>query len=172
MWFLGVEFKDTQLLPFSISKNEVSNFQYQKFVDAGGYENPKYWDFPFKIGDRIYDFNSTIKLFTDRYGKYGPANWSYGKFPSGLDNHPVTGISWFEARAFAKYSNMSLPNVYQWLYSSGVSEFVVNKDVVDNSNYNSSQTRETSNSDGSFNELNNIAGNVKEWVSNPNGLNN
>lgn len=172
MWFLGVEFKDTQLLPFSISKNEVSNSQYQKFVDAGGYENPKYWDFPFKIGDRIYDFNSTIKLFTDRYGKYGPANWSYGKFPSGLDNHPVTGISWFEARAFAKYSNMSLPNVYQWLYSSGVSEFVVNKDVVDNSNYNSSQTRETSNSDGSFNELNNIAGNVKEWVSNPNGLNN
>ena len=172
MWFLGLEFKDTQLLPFSISKNEVSNSEYQKFVDSGGYENPKYWDFPFQVGDKIYDFNSTIKIFIDRYGKPGPSNWSYGKFPSGLDGHPVTGLSWFEARAFAKYSNMSLPNVYQWLYSSGVSSFVVNEKVINNSNYNSSQTRETSNQGGSYNELNNIAGNVKEWVSNSNGINN
>jgi len=172
MWFLGVEFKDTQLLPFSISKNEVSNSEYQQFISDGGYDNPKYWDFPFQIGDKIYDFNSTIKQFTDRYGKSGPSNWSYGKYPSGLGNHPVTGISWFEARAFANYSNMSLPNVYQWLYASGVSSFVVNTDVVNNSNFNSTQTRETSNADGSFNELNNIAGNVKEWGSNPNGLNN
>ncbi len=172
MWFLGVEFKDTQLLPFSISKNEVSNSEYQKFIDDGGYDNPKYWDFPFQIGDKIYDFNSTVKQFTDRYGKFGPANWSYGKYPNGLDNHPVTGISWFEARAFANYSKMSLPNVYQWLYSSGVSSFVVNTDVINNSNFNSSQTRETSNKNGSYNELNNIAGNVKEWVSNSNGLNN
>ena len=172
MWFLGVEFKDTQLLPFSISKNEVSNSEYQKFIDDGGYDNPKYWDFPFQIGNKIYDFNSTIKQFTDRYGKSGPANWSYGKYPRGLGNHPVTGISWFEARAFANYSNMSLPNVYQWLYSSGVSSFVVNTDVVNNSNFSSSQTRETSNINGSFNQMNNIAGNVKEWGSNPNGLNN
>ena len=172
MWFLGVEFKDTQMLPFSISKNEVSNSEYQKFIDDGGYDNPKYWDFPFKIGDKIYDFNSTIKQFTDRYGKSGPANWSYGKYPSGLDNHPVTGISWFEARAFANYSKLSLPNLYQWLYSSGVSSFVVNTDVVNNSNFNSTQTREISNENGSFNYLNNIAGNVKEWVSNSNGLNN
>lgn len=172
MWFLGVEFKDTQLLPFSISKNEVSNSEYQQFINDGGYDNPKYWDFPFQIGDKVYDFNSTIKQFTDRYGKSGPANWSYGKYPSGLDNHPVTGISWFEARAFANYSNMSLPNVYQWLYASGVSSFVVNTDVVNNSNFNSTQTRETSNVNGSFNELNNIAGNVKEWGSNPNALNN
>ena len=62
MWFLGVEFKDTQLLPFSISKNEVSNSEYQQFISDGGYDNPKYWDFPFQIGDKIYDFNSTISL--------------------------------------------------------------------------------------------------------------
>ena len=84
----------------------------------------------------------------------------------------MTGISWFEARAFANYSKLSLPNLYQWLYSSGVSSFVVNTDVVNNSNFNSTQTREISNENGSFNYLNNIAGNVKEWVSNSNGLNN
>ncbi len=35
-----------------------------------------------------------------------------------LNSLDSSGISWFEARAFAKYSNLSLPNVYQWLLAS------------------------------------------------------
>ena len=171
MFLQGVNFENIDLNSFSISKNEATNKEFQKFVDAGGYENPKYWDFPFQVGNKIYDFNSSIKLFVDRYGKYGPSNWSYSKFPRGLGNHPVTGISWFEARAFAKFSNLSLPNVYQWLYASGIPEnwSVVDMSVTKDSNYNSSQTREVSNKNGSYNELNNIGGNVKEWSLNPNG---
>jgi len=173
MWFQGVEFRDTKLEPFIISKNEVSNKDFQQFVEEGGYENPKYWDFPFMVGDKILDFNSTVKLFTGKYGKAGPKDWSYGKYPSGLENHPVTGISWFEARAYAKFKNLSLPNVYQWLYSSGESGFrgVVNYEVRNNSNYNSTQTTVVDDKKGSFNDLNNIGGNVKEWVTNPNGEN-
>ena len=48
------------------------------------------------------------------FGKPGPANWSYSKFPKGQEDFPVTGISWFEARAYARYVNMDIPNVYQW----------------------------------------------------------
>ena len=173
MWFQGVEFRDTEIEPFMISKNEVSNSEYQKFVEDGGYENPSYWDFPFQVGSKILDFNSSIKLFTGKYGKSGPSNWSYGKYPSGLENHPVTGLSWFEARAYSRYKKLSLPNVYQWLYASGETGFSasVNKKVRDNSNYDSSQTRLVDDSRGSSNGLNNIAGNVKEWVLNPNGEN-
>ena len=171
MFLQGVNFENIELNSFSISKNEVTNKEFQKFVDAGGYENPKYWDFPFQVGNKIYDFNSSIKLFVDRFGKYGPSNWSYSKLPKGLENHPVTGISWFEARAFAKFSNLSLPNVYQWLYASGIPEnwSVVDMSVTKNSNYNSTQTREVYNDNGSYNGLNNIGGNVKEWSLNPNG---
>ena len=173
MFLQGINFKEINLNPFSISKNEVTNKEYQKFMDSGGYDNPSYWDFPFEIDGVIYDFNSSIQKFTDKYGKKGPSNWSYGKFPSGLDNHPVTGISWFEARAYAKYSNLSLPNVYQWLYSSGISDrenvFVINQSISEQSNYNSIQTRPVDNSLGSYNELNNIGGNVKEWATNPYG---
>ena len=78
--------------------------------------------FHLKLGNKIYDFNSSVKLFTDRYNRLGPANWSYGKYPSGLENHPVTGISWFEARAYARFKNLTLPNVFQWTYASGIPE--------------------------------------------------
>ena len=167
----GINFENIKLAPFSVAINEISNKDFQKFIDAGGYENPSYWDFPIQVGDKIYDFNSSVKLFIDKYGKKGPVNWSYGKYPSGLDNHPVTGISWFEARAYAKFKNLTLPNIFQWTYSSGIPEnfMTVNQSVTNESNYDSSQLREVSNSSGSYNGLNNIGGNVKEWVLNPNG---
>ena len=167
----GINFQNIKIEPFSIGTNEVSNKDFQEFMDSGGYENPVYWDFPFQAGDKIYDFNSSIKLFTDKYGQLGPANWSYGKFPSGLDDYPVTGISWFEAKAYAKFKNLKLPNIYEWTYASGIPEnfMTVNQSVVKMSNYNSSQLREVTNSKGSYNGLNNIGGNVKEWVLNPYG---
>jgi dienelactone hydrolase/heme/copper-type cytochrome/quinol oxidase subunit 2 len=169
----GINFEDITLFPFTVGINEVSNKDYQEFVDAGGYENPSYWDFPIQVGNKIYDFNSSVKLFTDRYEKLGPANWSYGKYPSGLENHPVTGISWFEARAFARFKNLNLPNIFQWTYASGIPEnwMTVDQSVTNHSNYDSTQLREVSNSEGSYNGLNNIGGNVKEWVLNPNGNN-
>ena len=171
MWLQGIDFENINIESFSIAVNEVSNKDFQDFVDAGGYENPVYWDFPFKVGDKTYDFNSSVKMFTDRYGRPGPSNWAYGQFPTGLDNYPVTGISWFEARAYAKFSNLSLPNVYQWLLASGNPEDLgnVNQYVTRNSNYDSTQLREVTNESGSFNGLNNIGGNVKEWTLNPNG---
>ncbi len=173
MFLQGLNFEDIKLKSFSIGINEISNKKYQEFVDAGGYENQSYWDFPYQVGDKIYDFNSTIKLFVGKYGKLGPSNWSYGKFPSGLENHPVTGISWFEARAYAKFKNLTLPNIFQWTYASGIPEnfMTVNQSVTKQSNYDSSQLREVSNSSGSYNGLNNIGGNAKEWALNPNGKN-
>ena len=173
MWLQGIDFENINIESFSIAVNEVTNKDFQEFVDAGGYENRIYWDFPFQVGSKTYDFNSSMKMFTGKYGRPGPSNWAYGQFPSGLDNYPVTGISWFEARAYAKFLNLTLPNVYQWLLASGNPENLmnVNQYVTRNSNYNSTQLREVSNNLGSYNGLNNIGGNVKEWTLNPNGDN-
>ena len=43
----------------------------------------------------------TIKKFVDKHGQFGPSEWSYGQFVDNGENLPVTGISWFEARAYA-----------------------------------------------------------------------
>ena len=69
MFLQGINFEDVKISPFSFAVNEVSNKDFQEFIDAGGYENPSYWDFPFELGNKIYDFNSSVKLFADRYNR-------------------------------------------------------------------------------------------------------
>ena len=44
--FLG---SDNSLPAYGVSKTEVSNQQYRKFIEDGGYETPEFWDFPVNI---------------------------------------------------------------------------------------------------------------------------
>ncbi len=169
MFFPGVYFGDNNSWPaFGVSKYEVSNSEFKKFVDEGGYENKDYWDFPIKIDGENYTYKNTIKSFTDKFGRFGPGNWRYGQYPKGEDNFPVTNISWFEARAFAKYKGLKLPNVFQWLHSASLSGFNGFIPELKSSNYNSNKLNEV-NYSNEKKLLPNIAGNVREWVNNPNG---
>ena len=94
MFFPGVYFGDDNSWPaFGVSKYEVSNSEYKKFIDEGGYENKEYWDFPIKIEGKNYTYKNTIKRFTDKFGRFGPGNWRYGNYPKGEDNFPVTNVS-------------------------------------------------------------------------------
>ena len=168
MNFPGVYFGDDISWPaFGISKYEVTNHEYKKFVDDGGYLNPDFWDFPIKVGRIEYNYEKTIKKFTDKFGRYGPSNWRYGQFPKNEENYPVTNISWFEARAYAKYKKLDLPNVFQWLHAAGLSGFTTLTEV-NLSNFNSNKLNEVNYSIQN-NLLPNIAGNAREWVNNPNG---
>ena len=44
-----------------------------------------------------------MKEFRDATGRPGPAAWELGNYPDGRDNFPVTGISWYEAAAYAEF---------------------------------------------------------------------
>ena len=55
-----------------------------------------------------------MKVFTDRTGLAAPRNWSQRQFPPGLADHPVTGVSWYEAAAYAAFRGKELPTVFQW----------------------------------------------------------
>jgi dienelactone hydrolase len=52
--------------------------------------------------------------FTDRTGRPGPAGWEAGSYPEGQADHPVTGVSWYEAAAFAAFADADLPTIYHW----------------------------------------------------------
>ena len=168
----GVYFgSNIQMDAFGVSKTEVSNSEFKDFIDSGGYKNPDYWDFPIKINGHEYSFYEAKSLFTDRYGKPGPKNWSYGEYPDGEDEFPVNGISWFEARAFAKYRSLDLPNIYQWLDAALLSGFTSKLPELKNSNYNSTKLKNVNFQSENLNLLPNIAGNIREWVINPHGNN-
>lgn len=152
------------IAPYSISKYEVTNEEYKVFVDAGGYENPDYWNFPYEMNGKVLTFENTVPLFVDSFGKLGPANWSYGNYPGGQGAYPVTGISWFEAMAFAKYMGLSLPNLYQWANAATLSSAA---SFVPKSNFSKNQLIAVGSLDNkNQNELYDMAGNAREWIIN------
>jgi predicted esterase len=100
---------------FLAQRHEVTNAEYAEFVRSGGYENPEYWsDLSFvRDGDNV-GWAAAVDAFRDTTGRFGPATWEGGTFPEGAGPYPVTGISWFEAAAYARFRDMALPTIQQW----------------------------------------------------------
>jgi len=90
---------------FYIDRYEVTNREFKKFVDAGGYEKKEFWD---EEGWKLID------MFVDRTGRVGPATWENGTYPQGKEDFPVAGVSWFEASAFARWAGKRLPTEEEW----------------------------------------------------------
>jgi dienelactone hydrolase/predicted Ser/Thr protein kinase len=99
---------------FLMDRHEVTNGEYKKFVDAGGYADPKYWTEPFVDGASTLSPKDAMARFVDRTGRPGPATWEVGAFPEGHENYPVAGVSWYEAAAYAAWAGKSLPTVFHW----------------------------------------------------------
>ena len=166
----GIDFGSIAIEMFSISKTEVSNKEFQAFVNDGGYENSDFWDFPIEINGVEYTYKETIKKFVDKHEQFGPSNWSYGQFGDNGENLPVTGVSWFEARAYARYAGFKLPNLFQWIYAAGLAGFISEIPDMSKSNLKSSSLCFVDDSRGeNYFGIKNIAGNVREWVTNPQG---
>jgi dienelactone hydrolase/predicted Ser/Thr protein kinase len=104
---------------FQIDRHEVSNAAWKEFVDAGGYERASYWEgLDIRRNDEALDFEQAMALFVDNTGQPGPAGWELGTYPAGQADHPVTGISWYEAMAYARFRNRSLPTVLHWSHAA------------------------------------------------------
>jgi eukaryotic-like serine/threonine-protein kinase len=105
---------------FLIDKFEVTNAAYKRFVDGGGYREKKYWTHPFIADGRTLTWEKAIDRFKDRTGRTGPATWEAGTYPDGQAEYPVSGVSWYEAAAFAEFVGKSLPTVYHWYAAAGM----------------------------------------------------
>lgn len=157
---LGVG-RATQIASFLIDRYEVTNEEYKKFVDAGGYRRPEFWKQAFIKDGRTLSWQEAMALFHDSAGQPGPATWEVGDFPAGRAQHPVAGLSWFEASAFAEFVGKSLPTVYHWTRAS---QPELSSLIAPGGNFLGDDARPVGSPGalGGFGTFD-MAGNVKEW---------
>ncbi|MBU0909237.1 MAG: SUMF1/EgtB/PvdO family nonheme iron enzyme [Proteobacteria bacterium] len=91
--------------PFQISKYPVTVAQFRAFVEDGGYAKEEFWT------RSSWQWRQDVKVT-------GPRGFFGGVFAT--ENHPVVGVSWYEAMAFCSWVSrrtgwqVSLPTEVQW----------------------------------------------------------
>lgn len=155
---------EVEVSPFQISKYPITNAQFEKFMQAGGYENKDWWS---AEGWKYRQENNWEQ----------PRWWHDAE--NNLPNQPVVGVSWFEAEAFCKWLSaeskqiVRLPTEAEWEFAARGKEgrkYPWGKDEVtpEHANYGQSQiNRPTAigtyplgaTPEGIFD----LAGNVWEW---------
>ena len=152
---------------FLIDRYEVTNREYQEFVAAGGYERRQFWEHPFVRNGRELSFGEAMAELVDLTGRQGPATWSGGTFPAGMADHPVTGVSWYEAAAYASFVGRDLPTVFHWFAAALPSSAQY---VVPFSNFDGGGTAAVGEYPGvTFGGAYDMAGNAREWLANATG---
>jgi gamma-glutamyl hercynylcysteine S-oxide synthase len=100
----------TEIDAFFLDRYAVTNRQFQKFIRAGGYDTLEIW--PPEVWP-------SVVRFTDRTGQPGPRDWENRTFPSRQADHPVVGICWYEAKAYAHWVGKRLPTAPEWQKAGG-----------------------------------------------------
>jgi eukaryotic-like serine/threonine-protein kinase len=153
---------------FWVDRYEVTNKQFKQFVDAGAYRKREYWKEPFVENGRTLSWDEAMVKFRDKTGRPGPSTWELGNYPEGQADYPVTGVSWYEAAAYAEYAGKSLPTIYHWRQAAGSIHFA--SEVVPLSNFGGhglwpGGSHQSVGPYGTYD----MAGNAKEWCWNATG---
>ncbi len=110
-WFLDQEDESPdrcvfRVRRFFLDRYPVTNRQFHQFVVAGGYEQMNLWD------EQIWP---AMLEFVDQTGCQGPRWWKDGCYEPGKEDHPVVGVCWYEAVAYARWAGKRLPSDAEWV---------------------------------------------------------
>ncbi len=155
-----------RLPDFWIDRFEVTNRQFKTFVDAGGYRTRDYWKVPIAENGRTLTWDEAMTRFRDKTGRPGPSTWELGSHLDGHADDPVSGVSWYEAAAFAEFSGKSLPTAFQWRAAgTGIGGFGgLFADILGVSNFGMKGPDAVGSHAGiGPHGTYDMAGNVKEW---------
>ncbi|MFV9504016.1 MAG: NACHT domain-containing protein [Oscillochloridaceae bacterium umkhey_bin13] len=113
--------RETVLLqPFELARYPVTNAQYAIFMREGGYNATQPW---WSEAARLWlhrDDQATegLSKWQRRERKDQPEFWDDPRFGKARPNHPVVGISWYEATAFCVWLTSFLDDGYTYCLPS------------------------------------------------------
>ena len=163
----GLQTQPLLTLPdYWIDQHEVTNGEYARFVEAGGYEKRDLWVEPFVRDSRALDWDEAMAAFRDSTGRPGPASWDLGRFPKGQEDHPVVGVSWYEAAAYSQFVAKGLPSIYHWSRAAQVGVSQLHR-AGQQLRHGRDRGRGRGPSSGFG--TSDMAGNAKEWCRNEGG---
>ncbi|GIF13325.1 ergothioneine biosynthesis protein EgtB [Actinoplanes teichomyceticus] len=96
---------------FLIDVAPVSNAAYAAFIDAGGYDDPRFWS------ERGWAHRQEAGLAAPMHWFRDGDSWMYRRFghvePVRMDE-PVVHVCYFEAEAYARWAGKRLPTEAEW----------------------------------------------------------
>ena len=166
IWVPGGDLRGLSLPPIQsddywLDRYEVSNKQFKDFVDRGGYRKREYWRHPFVKNGKLLSWVQAMADLHDATGQPGPSTWKLGSYMKGQEDFPVSGVSWYEAAAYAQFAGKSLPTFYHWHAAAGYSSY---SDILRLSNFSGKGPAQVGTHQGlsPFGSYD-MAGNVREW---------
>ncbi|MEK6675888.1 MAG: formylglycine-generating enzyme family protein [Planctomycetota bacterium] len=97
--------EEVEVAPLLMAVHAVTNARFQKFVDGGGYDELSLW--PEEIWPHLIELK-------DQTGHPGPRFWRNGRHDLTFTDHPVVGVSWYEAQAYALWVGQRMPSEAEW----------------------------------------------------------
>jgi dienelactone hydrolase len=160
-WSFARDGETLRARAFLLGRYEVTNAEYKRFQDAGGYRRREFWD-PVVVKGRTLSWDEAMRLFVDRTGRPGPSTWEAGDYREGQEAFPVCGVSWYEATAYARFVGQELPTATHWQQALANSMFPW---LLPLSNFGGQGPRATTESRamthvGAYD----MTGNVREWT--------
>jgi ergothioneine biosynthesis protein EgtB len=113
------------LQDFRIADRLITNEEYCRFIDSGGYQDPQYW-----LADGwawVQDNNISGPLYWQLESEDGesgvqqtPQRYEFRLTGYGQlhPQQPVTHVSFYEADAYARWAGKRLPSEYEWEMAS------------------------------------------------------
>jgi predicted esterase len=165
-WNENIDGAQAAFSDYFLDRTEVTNAQFKAFVDAGGYARKELWEPVVRDGE-VVPWKEAMALLADRTGRPGPSTWEAGDFPEGREDFPVSGVSWYEAAAYARFMGQELPTAYHWQRARAIAaapwELPVSN--LDGDGPRAVTASQAMSHVGAYD----LAGNVREWTATATG---